>query len=253
MALLLVTDITARFGGFRALDSVSLEVGDGELVGLIGTNGAGKSTLFSVATGYIPAGSGSVVFRGEDITQLAVHQRVRRGLARTFQVPREFSGMTVFDNLMVAARDQKGEKLTNLLLARGAIRQEEERLAARVREVMAFLNLARVEDELAGQLSGGQKKLLEIGRLLMLEPSCIMLDEPFAGVNPVLIEQICERILELNRRGIAVLIIEHNLTELAQLVPRLYAMDRGRVIASGTPDAVLADPGVREAYMGGVI
>lgn len=253
MALLSITDITARFGGFRALDSVSLEVGDGELVGLIGTNGAGKSTLFSVATGYIPAGSGSVVFRGEDITQLAVHQRVRRGLARTFQVPREFSEMTVFDNLMVAARDQKGEKLANLLFARGAIRQEEERLAARVREVMAFLNLARVEDVLAGKLSGGQKKLLEIGRLLMLEPSCIMLDEPFAGVNPVLIEQICERILELNRRGIAVLIIEHNLTELARLVPRLYAMDRGRVIASGTPDAVLADPGVREAYMGGVI
>jgi branched-chain amino acid transport system ATP-binding protein len=253
MALLSITDITARFGGFRALDSVSLEVGDGELVGLIGTNGAGKSTLFSVATGYIPAGSGSVVFQGEDITNVPVHQRVRRGLARTFQVPREFSHMTVFDNMMVAARDQRGENLAALVFSRRAIRQEEERLAERVSEVMAFLNLARVSDELAGKLSGGQKKLLEIGRLLMLEPKCILLDEPFAGVNPVLIEQLCDRIVELNKRGIAVLIIEHNLAELARIVPRLYAMDRGRVIASGTPDAVLADQGVREAYMGGVI
>jgi branched-chain amino acid transport system ATP-binding protein len=253
MALLSVKNITARFGGFRALDDVDLKVEKGELVGLIGTNGAGKSTLFSVATGYIPANSGRVHFAGEDITNLAVHHRVRRGLARTFQVPREFSNLTVFDNLMTAAPDQQGEKLGALVFARGKIRREEERLKAKVHDVMDFLNLRRVERELAGKLSGGQKKLLELGRLLMLEPKCIMLDEPFAGVNPVLIEQLCERVVELNQRGIAVLIIEHNLAELARIVPRLYAMDRGRVIAHGTPDAVLADPAVREAYMGGVI
>jgi branched-chain amino acid transport system ATP-binding protein len=253
MSLLSVTGVTARFGGFKALDDVSLEVGDGELVGLIGTNGAGKSTLFSVMTGYIPSGSGKVVFQNEDITHMPVHLRVRTGLARTFQVPREFGHLTVFDNMMVAARDQRGEKLSALVFARGAIRAEEEKLAERAKEVLAFLNLTRVTDELAGKLSGGQKKLLEIGRLLMLDPRCILLDEPFAGVNPVLIGQICERIVELNRRGLAVLIIEHNLAELARLVPRLYAMDRGRVIADGTPDAVLADPAVREAYMGGVI
>lgn len=253
MALLSIEKITAGFGGFRALDDVDLKVGKGELVGLIGTNGAGKSTLFSVATGYIPANSGRVHFAGEDITGLAVHHRVRRGLARTFQVPREFSNLTVFDNLMTAAPDQEGEKLGALVFARGKIRQEEERLTAKVCDVMDFLNLRRVEGELAGKLSGGQKKLLELGRLLMLEPQCIMLDEPFAGVNPVLIEQLCERVVELNQRGIAVLIIEHNLAELARIVPRLYAMDRGRVIAHGTPDAVLADPAVREAYMGGVI
>lgn len=253
MSLLSIYNITARFGGFRALDDVSLDVHDGELVGLIGTNGAGKSTLFSVATGYIPAGSGSVHFAGENITDLAVHWRVRRGLARTFQVPREFSNMTVFNNLMAAAPDQEGEKLTALMFARRKIAREEERTAERVNEVMAFLNLTRVADEPAGKLSGGQKKLLELGRLLMLEPKCILLDEPFAGVNPVLIEQLCDRVVELNKRGVAVLIIEHNLAELARLVPRLYAMDRGKVIAQGTPDMVLADPGVREAYMGGVI
>ena len=253
MALLSVEKITAGFGGFRALDDVDLKVGKGELVGLIGTNGAGKSTLFSVATGYIPANSGRVHFAGEDITGLAVHQRVRRGLARTFQVPREFNNLTVFDNLMAAAPKQEGEKLSALVFARGKIRKEEERLSEKVRDVMDFLNLRRVEDELAGKLSGGQKKLLELGRLLMLGPQCILLDEPFAGVNPVLIAQLCDRIVELNRRGIAVLIIEHNLAELARIVPRLYAMDRGRVIAHGTPDSVLANSAVREAYMGGVI
>lgn len=253
MSLLTIRNITARFGGFRALADVSLEVDDGELVGLIGTNGAGKSTLFSVATGYIPAGSGSVHFAGDDITDLAVHQRVRRGLARTFQVPREFNNMTVFNNLMAAAPDQEGEKLTSLVFARGRIAREEQKIAEKVKEVMTFLNLSRVAEEPAGKLSGGQKKLLELGRLLMLEPKCILLDEPFAGVNPVLIEQLCDRILELNKRGVAVLIIEHNLAELSRLVPRLYAMDRGKVIAEGTPDRVLADHGVREAYMGGVI
>lgn len=253
MSLLSINNITARFGGFVALDDVSLELGEGELVGLIGTNGAGKSTLFSVATGYIPSSTGRVSFAGDDISGLAIHQRVRRGLARTFQVPREFSNMTVFDNLMAAAPDQAGEKLMALAFARGRIAREERKTAEHVREVMGFLNLTRVSNELAGKLSGGQKKLLELGRLLMLDPKCILLDEPFAGVNPVLIEQLCEKVLELNKRGIAVLIIEHNLAELARLVPRLYAMDRGKVIAQGTPDMVLADAGVREAYMGGAI
>ncbi|MGO4838155.1 ABC transporter ATP-binding protein, partial [Rhizobiaceae sp. 2RAB30] len=169
MSLLSINNITARFGGFVALDDVSLELGEGELVGLIGTNGAGKSTLFSVATGYIPSSNGRVSFAGDDISGLAIHQRVRRGLARTFQVPREFSNMTVFDNLMAAAPDQAGEKLMALAFARGRIAREERRTAERVREVMGFLNLTRVSNELAGKLSGGQKKLLELGRLLMLD------------------------------------------------------------------------------------
>jgi branched-chain amino acid transport system ATP-binding protein len=253
MALLSINRLSAGFAGFKALDDVSLEVREGELVGLIGTNGAGKSTLFSVVSGYIPPSAGTVSFGGEDITGMAVHRRVRRGLARTFQVPREFSQLTVFDNMMAAAPDQRGEKLSALLFARREVAREEARLAERVRGLLDFLNLSRVADEPAGKLSGGQKKLLELGRLLMLEPRCILLDEPFAGVNPVLIEELSDRIVELNQRGLTVAIIEHNLEELARIAPRMYVMDRGRVIAEGAPDSVLANEQVREAYMGGVI
>lgn len=253
MTLLSITGLSASFGGFKALDDVTLEVRKGELVGVIGTNGAGKSTLFSVVTGYIPPATGCVRFADEDITGVAVHQRVRRGLARTFQVPREFSQLTVFDNMMAAAPDQRGEKLMALVFARREVAREEARHAERVHELLAFLNLSRVADEPAGKLSGGQKKLLELGRLLMLEPRCILLDEPFAGVNPVLIEELSARIVELNQRGLTVAIIEHNLDELARIVPRMYVMDRGRVIAEGAPDSVLANERVREAYMGGVI
>jgi branched-chain amino acid transport system ATP-binding protein len=242
MTLLCIKGLSASFGGFKALDDVSLEVRKGEMVGVIGTNGAGKSTLFSVVTGYIPPSSGSVRFADEDITGVAVHQRVRRGLARTFQVPREFSQLTVFDNMMAAAPDQRGEKLAALVFARREVAREEARNAERVHDLLAFLNLSRVADEPAGKLSGGQKKLLELGRLLMLEPRCILLDEPLSA-----------RIVELNQRGLTVAIIEHNLEELSRIVPRMYVMDRGRVIAEGTPDSVLANEQVREAYMGGVI
>jgi branched-chain amino acid transport system ATP-binding protein len=252
MALLSTQRIDLHFGGLKALDDVSVSVEQGDLLGIIGTNGAGKSTLFSTITGHIQPDAGHVSFNGEDITALAVHHRVRRGLARTFQVPREFGHMTVFDNMMTAAPGQTGESLTALLLRAGAVRRQEQEIAERARALLDFLNLSRVATEMAGRLSGGQKKLLELGRLLMLEPRCILLDEPFAGVNPVLIGEIAEKVTELNARGITVVIIEHNLDELARLARRFYVMDRGRVIAEGTPEAVLDDPRVREAYMGGV-
>lgn len=251
--LLDVDAICAGFGGFIALDSVSLELRRGELLGLIGTNGAGKSTLFSVITGHIRQLSGSVSFSGESIDSLAVHERVRRGLARTFQVPREFSGLSVFDNMMVAAPHARGEQLSSLFLRRAEIKRQRVEFADKASELLAFLNLTRVSDTAAGELSGGQKKLLELGRLLMMDPMCILLDEPFAGVNPVLIAEISDRIVRLNQKGITVLIIEHNLAELARVVQRMYAMDRGRILAEGAPTALLDMESVREAYMGGVI
>lgn len=253
MSLLTVKNISAGFGGMLALDDVSMELRQGELLGLIGTNGAGKSTLFSVITGYVPMRAGSVQFDGREISHMAVHTRVRQGLARTFQVPREFSQLSVMANMMAAAPDARGEKLLSVFFTPGLVRQEEARVAERAHELLQFLNLSRVADTAAGKLSGGQKKLLELGRLLMLEPRCIMLDEPFAGVNPVLIGELSERIVELNQRGMSVLIIEHNLEELARIVPRMYVMDRGKVIAEGKPRDVLAQEAVREAYMGGVI
>lgn len=253
MVLLDVKGVSAGFGGFLALDNVSLHLKEGELLGLIGTNGAGKSTLFSVITGYIAKRSGSIQFAGQAIDELPVHKRVTRGLARTFQVPREFSQLSVFDNLMAAAPNLRGERLLPLFFSPRQVAKEEQAVAEQVTALLKFLNLARVAQEPAGKLSGGQKKLLELGRLLMLRPRCIMLDEPFAGVNPVLIEELSQRICELNGQGMSVLIIEHNLEELSRIVPRMYVMDSGRVIAEGAPDDVLSQELVREAYMGGVI
>lgn len=253
MALLSVKNLTAKFGAFTAFEGVDIELEKGSLTGLIGTNGAGKSTLFSAITGYITPTSGSVAFDGHDMLSLSIEKRVETGLGRTFQVPREFSRLSVFQNLMAAPPNQAGESLLKLFVAARSVRRQEAELAERANTMLKFLNLAKVADTPAGSLSGGQKKLLELGRLLMLEPSCIMLDEPFAGVNPVLVEELSERIVELNQRGITLLIIEHDLASLSRLVPKLYAMDRGRIIAEGKPAEVLADPLVREAYMGGVI
>ena len=253
MSLLTVRNLTARFGAFTAFEDVSLELEKGALVGLIGTNGAGKSTLFSALTGYIPPAAGTVMFNGEDMLPLSIEKRVQRGLSRTFQIPREFSRLSVFNNLMAAPPDQAGERLVQLFLTPTKVFRQEARLAERAHEMLRFLNLTKVADTPAGSLSGGQKKLLELGRLLMLEPACIMLDEPFAGVNPVLIQELSQRIVELNQRGITLFIIEHDLASLSRLVPRLYAMDRGRIIAEGKPEDVLADNRVREAYMGGAV
>lgn len=246
-----ITDIRKAFGGFQALDGVTLTVGDGELVGLIGPNGAGKSSLFSVVSGFIEADGGDVRFKGAALGRQSPAARARKGLLRTFQVPREFSHLTVRDNLKAAAPGQTGEGLVGLFLRPGEVGRQEVEITAKADEVIAFLRLGHVADLPASRLSGGQKKLLELGRALMVEPSLILLDEPFAGVNPVLIEELVERIRELNGRGIGFLIIEHDLQALTRLVPILHVMDRGRILASGAPGAVLEDARVREAYLGG--
>lgn len=253
-ALLAATGVTKRFGGFNVLDDVSFEVGASRLVGIVGTNGAGKSTLFAVVSGQVDADSGSVTFAGSDITRLAPLRRARLGLGRTFQIPREFAHLTVRENFLVAARCEYGETLRSVFGGWPRVEREQRALRERANGWIEFLGLTRVAGELAGSLSGGQKKLLELGRMLMTEPQCILLDEPFAGVNPVLVEEISRRIRELNTtRGIAFVVIEHHLTALKALVQHLYVMDRGRVIAYGDPASVLAEPRVLEAYMGGVI
>lgn len=253
MTILSVRDVHVSFGGVKVLEQVSLELARGGLTGLIGTNGAGKSTLFSVISGLIRPESGAVIFDGQDTGSLPDHARARLGLVRTFQVPREFSHLTVLENVLAAGRDQPGEKLLDVFFRPGRVRHHELRLRERAQDILQFLNLSKVAQECAGRLSGGQKKLLELGRLLMLEPSCIMLDEPFAGVNPVLIEELGQKVSELNQRGISILIIEHNLHALSKLVRDMYVMDRGRVLAHGSPDALLQDETVRMAYMGGVV
>ena len=246
-----ITDVTLDFGGFRALDGVSLSVPQGGLVGLIGPNGAGKSSLFAVVSGFLAPKSGHVALAGRRLDGMGAPGRARAGMVRTFQVPREFGALTVRQNLMAAAPGQSGESLALLFLRPGRVAREEAAIGTRAASVIETLRLTRVADQPARQLSGGQKKLLELGRALMLEPSFVLLDEPFAGVNPVLIQQLMERIVELNAAGIGFLIIEHDLEALTRLVPAMAVMDRGRIIASGSPAAVLDDPGVREAYLGG--
>ncbi|MCA3595128.1 MAG: ABC transporter ATP-binding protein [Methylobacterium sp.] len=244
-------DISVRFGGFRAVDGVSLAIEPGTLTGIIGPNGAGKSTLFSMVTGFLQHGEGTVLLGDAELSRDAPFDRARRGMVRTFQVPREFAHLTVRENLMAAAPGQSGENLIDLFFRPGKVRAEEEAIRREAEETIDFLKLRAVADASAGRLSGGQKKLLELGRVLMTKPKLILLDEPFAGVNPVLIEELSGHIRALNRRGIGFVIIEHDLSALSRLVSVLHVMDQGRLLASGTPAEVLARKDVREAYLGG--
>lgn len=242
--------LTLAYGDFRALDDLSLEVPTNSIVGLIGPNGAGKSTLFSVVSGFIKQANGEIRFNGQLLDSLAAYERARLGLCRTFQVPREFRHLTVTENMLAAPNDQVGESLWTLFARPGKVRAEEGELKERALKWLRFLKLEAVANQPAGSLSGGQKKLLELGRILMLEPRCVLLDEPYAGVNPVLIEQISDRIHELHSQGIGFVIVEHNLHMLAKLASSMVVLDRGRLLAQGTPSEALADERVRAAYMG---
>ncbi|MFQ3622647.1 MAG: ABC transporter ATP-binding protein [Acetobacteraceae bacterium] len=246
-----VQGVTKRFGGFVALDGVSLDVPEGSITGLIGPNGAGKTTLFATIAGFLTPDGGTIRLRGEDVTGEPPWRLHRRGLARTFQIPRLFPRMTVLENLMVAAPGQRGERLPAPWLERGRIRREEGVLRARAMRVLDRLNLARHAEARADALSGGQKKLVELGRALMAEASVILLDEPAAGVNRTLLREIAETIAALNRgEGLTFLVIEHDLDLVADLCNRVHCLAEGRVIASGTMGEVRNDPVVAEAYLG---
>ena len=251
--MLTVDSVVRQFGGFRAVDGVSLQLAANEVLGIAGTNGAGKSTLFAAIAGQQPADAGEIRFDGQDITRQPPYRRARLGLVRTFQVPREFKTLTVHENLLAAAPNPAGEQLLGTFFPTKRVREYEKELAEKADRILEFLNLKRVRDVKAGGLSGGQKKLVELGRVLMLDPRCILLDEPFAGVNPVLIEEICDRVRQLNEQGIAFIVIEHHLQALKALSDRMIVMDRGRILAEGNPHTVLDDPRVQEAYMGGVV
>ena len=247
-----VADVHKHFGGVRAVDGASLEIGEGAITGLIGPNGAGKTTLFNVIAGVYPPTSGRILLGDEDITGLRPHQLFRKGVLRTFQIAHEFSTLTVLENLMVAAADQIGESLLGAWLRPGQVRRQEAAVRRRAEEVIAFLNLEDVAGEPAGNLSGGQKKLVEIARVMMTDARVILLDEIAAGVNRTLLKDISGAILRLNlERGYTFCMIEHDMDLISLLCDPVIVMAEGTVLTQGPAPDVRADERVIESYLGG--
>ena len=248
-----VRNVSIAFGGVKAVDAMSLTVEVGDLIGLIGPNGAGKTTLFNLIAGSLTPDTGQIALAGVSVEREGAASRIGRGLARTFQIPRPFAGMTVLENMLTAVQGQAGETLFGNFLKMAQVAREERAAVHRARELLEFLQLSRLADEEARVLSGGQRKLLELGRALMSKPRIVLLDEPAAGVNPALLDFIMDRIVEINADGITVLLIEHNMEMIARLCPRVVVMAAGRQMAEGRPDEVTRDPRVVEAYLGGAV
>lgn len=249
-ALLAATALVMQFGGMRAVDGMSLELKRGEILGLIGPNGAGKTTMFNLLAGSLRPTAGRIVAGGVDITFQPPEKRIARGIGRTFQIPRPFAEMTVLENVLTGARHQAGENILANFLAPGKVAREERAAVDKARGLLDFLTLSHLANEPARVLSGGQRKLLELARVLMADPEAILLDEPAAGVNPVLLEFIIARIHELNARGTTILLIEHNMDMVARLCGRIIVMAQGKLLRAGKPDDVARDPAVIEAYLG---
>ncbi|MGA1316430.1 MAG: ABC transporter ATP-binding protein [Rubrivivax sp.] len=250
--MLRVEEALLSFGGVRAVDGVSLSVARGSITGLIGPNGAGKSSLFNVIAGRYRPQSGRVLLDGEDVTGLPAHALFAKGLSRTFQIPAEFGQLTVRENLMVVPGGQSGERIWNSWFARARIRTEESEIGRRADEVLAFLRLSHVSGELASRLSGGQKKLLELGRTMMAEPKAVLLDEIGAGVNKTLLAELTQDIRRLNQeRGITFFLIEHDMELIARLCDHVVCMAQGKILVEGSAEAVRSDARVLDAYLGG--
>jgi branched-chain amino acid transport system ATP-binding protein len=250
--MLRVEHLELRFGGLIAVHDCSLEVKAGTITGLIGPNGAGKTTCFNMIAGALTPTAGQIFLDDEDVTGLPTHEMFHRGVVRTFQIPQEFGKLTVLENLMVVPADQPGEALFQIWLRPAAVRAREREVRDRALEVLDFLNLGHVRDELAQNLSGGQKKLLEIGRTMMTEPRLVLLDEPGAGVNPTLLGEIRRMIQRLNEeRGYTVCIIEHDMDLIARLCDPVIVLAEGSVLTEGAMEDVRRDARVLDAYLGG--
>ena len=249
--MIVVKDVSRLFGGFRAVDGASLHIAEGTITGLIGPNGAGKTTLFNVIAGVLRPSGVRVVMQGEDITGLPPHELFHKGLLRTFQIAHEFSSMTVRDNLMMVPGGQAGERLWNSWFARSRIAREEEELRKKADEVLEFLTIDHLGDERAGNLSGGQKKLLELGRTMMVDARIVFLDEVGAGVNRTLLNTIGDAIIRLNKeRNYTFVVIEHDMDFIGRLCDPVICMAEGRVLAEGTLAQIKTNEDVIEAYLG---
>ena len=247
-----VEDVTKAFDGVRAVNRCNLSVRRGTITGLIGPNGAGKTTLFNLITGFLRPSGGRILFQGERIDGLPPHRIFHRGVVRTFQIPRELKTMTVLENLMLVPPGQVGEQIWNPWLFAFRVSRQERRIYEKALEVLEFVDLIHLRDEYAANLSGGQKKLLELARTLMCDPQMILLDEPGAGVNRVLMRKLVENIEVLRREaGITFFVIEHDMDLITRLCDTVIVMSEGAKLAEGRPEEVRADKRVLEAYLGG--
>ena len=244
-------DVHKRFGGVHAVAGASINIATGKITGLIGPNGAGKTTLFNIIAGELAPSSGRILLEGTDITGYQPYQLFAQGLLRTFQIAHEFASMSVKENLMLVAAQQSGERLWHAWFNSQRVAQEERQIAEKAEEVMAFLQISHVAQERAGNLSGGQKKLLELGRTMMVDAKVVLLDEVGAGVNRSLLASIGDAILRLNReRGYTFCMIEHDMEFIARLCDSVIVMAEGKVLAEGSATEVQRDERVIEAYLG---
>ncbi|MFK7603580.1 ABC transporter ATP-binding protein [Deinococcus sp. SM5_A1] len=249
--LLSAQGVSKNFGGMNVLRDAWIKVEPQSIVGLIGPNGAGKSTFFSVLSGFLAPNTGEIRLGDAPLQNTAPNLIAQQGLVRTFQTPREFAQLTALENMLVARPHQLGDGVFASLFRPGAVRRQELANRERAESLLEFLGLSAVKHTPAGALSGGQKKLLELGRALMLDPKIVLLDEPFAGVNPSLINTIIDRIFALRGDGLTFLIVEHNMKAISTLSDVLFVMVEGSILTSGQPEVVTRDPQVLTAYLGG--
>jgi len=249
--VLTVEGLQKTFGGVVALDEVDFAVQEGLITGIIGPNGAGKTTLYNVISGIIRPDEGRISLHGEEIQDLSSPEIAVKGLGRTFQTPRVFNGMSVRENLAFAPQDQTGESVVGVLFQSNRVKEEEESISTQVSEMLEFLELDHLEDEYARELSGGQRKLLELGRTLMTDPDILLLDEPMAGVNPSLTDHLLDRLHHLNDEGMTIVIIEHDMDIIMNHCDRIVVLHEGATLATGTPEEIQDDIQVLEAYLGG--
>jgi len=250
--MLEVHGVEKSFGGLKAVDDCSLEVKEGTITGLIGPNGAGKTTLFNIITGHTKPDDGQILFQGQSIEGLSPHQIFRKKIYRTFQITREFSHMTVLENLMIMPGCQVGERIWNTWIRSAAVRHQEKQIMQKALEVLEFVELIDLKDDYAASLSGGQKKLLEIARSMMADPIMVLLDEPGAGVNPTLMKKLITNIKTLcQEKGITFMLIEHDMDLVMNLCDPVIVMSEGKKLAEGTSEEIKSDERVFEAYLGG--
>jgi len=249
-SLLEIREVSKHFGGVYAVNGVDLDVKEGGIWGLVGPNGSGKTTLFNTVLGLHKPDHGDIYFNGKCITNLAPHNIYAQGLVNAFQLPRLFYQVTVLDNMLVAARGHQGDKLLNSLFLRKRWQQQEEGLVEEALEILRFVELDKWAFSPAGELSGGQRKLLELARGLMAKPKLLLLDEPAAGINPVLGKSVFQKLKDFSRNGSTFFIVEHRLEILFEVANWVYVMDRGRMVAQGKPQEVVESPAFYQAYLG---